>query len=53
MHGIRVIFGMRQCFWPVATGGRRYCLEFERGADAHMVDAWQVLRGEASVGAAL
>jgi len=34
----------------VATGGRPYWPEFEGREEAHVVDAWQVLRGEANTG---
>ncbi len=37
----------------VATGGKPYWPDFERGDDVHAVDAWQVLRGEANVGASV
>jgi 2,4-dienoyl-CoA reductase-like NADH-dependent reductase (Old Yellow Enzyme family) len=34
----------------VATGARPYRPAIEGAADAHVVDAWQVIRGEANVG---
>jgi len=34
----------------VATGAKPYWPEFERGESMQVVDAWQVLRGEATIG---
>jgi 2,4-dienoyl-CoA reductase-like NADH-dependent reductase (Old Yellow Enzyme family) len=35
----------------IATGAVPYCPKIEGEEDAHVVDAWQVLRGDANVGA--